>query len=53
MCEYVQLRSHYLLLPINAPCVQKCKNYKNFDYKIRRDHQKNSNERRDYESVDL
>ena len=35
-----------------VPSATKCMNCQNFDSKIRRDHQKISYERRDYESVD-
>ena len=43
---------HYYVNPSVPNAHKKCKNYKNFDAKIRRDYQKNSYDRRNYESVD-
>ena len=52
--EYVSIKN--TLLPINPLAMPLCDESvtycQNFDFKIRRDHQKISYERRDYESVD-
>ena len=46
------MKIYKFLWPFTAYCVQKCTNWQIFDSNIRRDHQKISYERRDYESVE-
>ena len=46
------MKIYKFLWPFTAYCVQKCTIWQNFDSNIRRDHQKISYERRDYESVE-
>ena len=47
-----KMKIYKFLWPFTAYCVQKCTNWQIFDSNIRRDHQKISYERRDYESVE-